>query len=319
MNRHRGCTGSGCDADSIVVAGIKQIGELPKVSVIIPVHNDALGLQVCLEALMRQTYPAERFEIIVVDNASTDCIDTVREQYPAVKWGFERKRGSYRSRNRGVRAADGQIVAFTDADCIPSPSWIEEGVRSIRRESAVGLVAGRVNIRFHNAQRPSACELYDSLCSLRQQETIRQSRFGATANLFTASATMFRVGEFDESLLSGGDREWGNRVSEAGLRLVYAPLAIVDHFARSTLQDLIRRGLRVTGGTMVTGPDAYWSLQYIWHHLVERPLSLYRQMRAWKPAVQPSGIAKVLTLYFIVKTVQLAERVRIRCGGKPRN
>jgi glycosyltransferase involved in cell wall biosynthesis len=97
----------------------------PFVSVIIPVYNDVERLVLCLEALGKQTYARDRFEVVVVDNGSTSTIRPVVEAFPYCVAAFEAQPGSYAARNRGIAVSRGEIVCFTDADCVPSEGWIE--------------------------------------------------------------------------------------------------------------------------------------------------------------------------------------------------
>ena len=91
----------------------------PFISVIIPVWNSPDLLAKCLAALAVQSYPRERYEVLVVDNGSTDSTAAVARNYPFVTLLSEPVPGAYRARNRGLAAARGEYVAFTDADCIP--------------------------------------------------------------------------------------------------------------------------------------------------------------------------------------------------------
>jgi glycosyltransferase involved in cell wall biosynthesis len=118
--------------------------------VIVPVLNDARGIEACVNALLRQTYPSDRYEIIVADNGSTDGTRGVVERLRAgagsrlllvVEDGV---RSSYAARNLALGAASGQIVAFTDADCSPAASWLERGVHALDvRDSVPAGAAGR--------------------------------------------------------------------------------------------------------------------------------------------------------------------------------
>lgn len=93
-------------------------------SVIIPVLNEAFHLRSCLDALQRQRIGRERFEIIVVDNGSTDgTLDVVRG-YPDVVLLHEPKADPYLARNRGIAAARGIVLAFTDGDCCADENWL---------------------------------------------------------------------------------------------------------------------------------------------------------------------------------------------------
>ena len=101
------------------------------VSVIIPVYNDSERLKLCLEALENQTYSKDLYEVIVVDNASEEDIKSIVGQFSQAKYTYESQSGSYVARNKGISIARGEILAFTDSDCIPASDWIEKGVANL--------------------------------------------------------------------------------------------------------------------------------------------------------------------------------------------
>ncbi len=223
---------------------------LPFVSVIIPVFNDSIRLQLCLDALARQTYPVHLFEVIVVDNNPEKDTEIIRlaAQFNAVRAFYESRRGSYAARNLGIHQARGTVMAFTDSDCIPDPDWIEKGVSSLLKTPDCGLVAGKIRFFFKNPSDPTAAEIYDSLNLLKQEEYLKEYHFGATANVFTFKAVFAEVGLFNAQLQSGGDQEWGKRVFAAGFKQVYAEDVVISHPARSTLRELQKKTARVTEG-----------------------------------------------------------------------
>src|SRR5438128_822612 len=97
---------------------------MQKISVIVPFHNAAKYLQRCIEALLSQSYPPEDYEVIMVDNNSTDGSLRIAQHFPHVKVLGEEKPGAYAARNRGLAAATGALIAFTDADCVPEENWL---------------------------------------------------------------------------------------------------------------------------------------------------------------------------------------------------
>src|ERR1044071_6513252 len=107
---------------------------LPFVSVIVPVWNDSARLDRCLRALEEQTYPGDLYEVVVVDNGSDEPLGPVIERHGRASLVRETKPGSYAARNTGLAHARGEVVAFTDADCLPAPDWIEQGVARLRRD-----------------------------------------------------------------------------------------------------------------------------------------------------------------------------------------
>ena len=217
------------------------------VSVIVPVYNDVEGLKKCLGALEDQTFPAGAYEVIVVDNGSTPPIAPLLSPYHHAVPQFEALPGSYAARNRGVAASRGEILAFTDADCTPAPSWIAEGVAALGANPDCGLIAGDIRVVPRNPASPTIVEFYELAYGFRQAFYVTEG-FGATANLFTRRDVFDAVGPFDARLRSCGDREWGMRVSDAGYRLCYAEAPLVLHPARRTWGELITKTARVSGG-----------------------------------------------------------------------
>ena len=100
---------------------------LPRASVIVPAFNAAGTIGDCLEALLAQDYPADRLEIIAVDNRSTDGTADVMCRYPVRVVEESRMQSSYAARNAGLAVAQGSVLLFTDADCIPDRSWVQIG------------------------------------------------------------------------------------------------------------------------------------------------------------------------------------------------
>jgi glycosyltransferase involved in cell wall biosynthesis len=214
-----------------------RLSRLPffmRVSVIIPTFNQRDRLHRCLELLHRQTLQPS--EIIVIDNNSNEDIASLCAAFPLVQYCQESKQGSYAARNRGIAISTGEILAFTDADCLPMANWLESGVNALRD---VDLVAGEIQFCFRSNQ-PSVIEYVDALSHLRQRD-YAQEGYSATGNMFTWRESFQRVGLFRDDLLSLGDREWGLRLSEAGGKVVYSPDAIVLHPARTSLRELLQK------------------------------------------------------------------------------
>src|SRR5207244_1921243 len=126
----------------------------PVASVVIPVFNDRQRLERCLDALEQQTYPAERFEVIVVDNGSTQTLDDLATRY-RIQLGRESRPGAYAARNRGLAMAVGEVIAFTDSDCLPDRDWMERGVAALERAPECGFVAGPIDVFARDPKRPS--------------------------------------------------------------------------------------------------------------------------------------------------------------------
>mgnify|MGYP006441001059 CR=1 FL=1 len=221
---------------------------LPFVSVIIPVFNNSEQLKICLAALEKQTYPHSLYEVIVIDNDSDEPVEPIVTLFKQAKVIYEKQPGSYAARNKGISIAKGEVIAFTDSDCIPCNEWIEKGVEAILKTPNCGLVAGKINLFFRESKHPTAVELYESITALKQEKLLEVFHAGATANLFTFKEILEKVGKFNEILKSHGDIEWGQRVFLKQYRQQYSIEAIVNHPARNSMRQIYQRTVRTTGG-----------------------------------------------------------------------
>lgn len=283
---------------------------MPDVTVIVPVFNDAAGVLSCLGALAGQTYPADRFEVVIVDNGSTPPLILPETFAFTVRVTRCETPGSYAARNAGVKAAAGKILAFTDADCIPRPEWIEQGVIRLSREGGRCIVGGEVRI-VEPAERRGV-SLYQFVTGFSQRENIEQKGFSATANLFCPVREFMASGPFDERLLSGGDREWAWRSARSGFRVVFEKHAVVETRPRTSLRAAIRQARRVAAGRKFLrehgldhiGPQALAPhrspLQSIRWILRQRQLSWWERIKVLQAAtlLKGAGHIEAMRLHF---------------------
>ena len=222
----------------------------PFVSVVIPVFNDGDRLKLCLTALAQQSYGLEHFEVIVVDNGSHELepVEAAVRPYSNVSLAYEATPGSYAARNLGISLAKGEAIAFTDADCIPASDWLESGVKRLLNTPNCGLVSGKIEVFPQNVSRPTAVELFELASAFPQAEHLEQMKYGATANLFTWKSVICAVGNFNETLKSSGDLDWGVRVYDAGYQQVYAEEVRLRHPARFSFKEIRQKTVRIAGG-----------------------------------------------------------------------
>ncbi|MFZ1059020.1 MAG: glycosyltransferase [Candidatus Rokuibacteriota bacterium] len=218
--------------------------DLPRFSVIIPVHNGESSIGTCLDSVMGLDYPRDRREIIVVDNMSTDRTREVVQQYPVTCLEERTRQSSYAARNRGIAVATGEILAFADADCRPRPGWLRAYAAHFGRHQD-DYVSGPVDLVIDGPVGP--CALYDKGKFFLQERYFR-SGWGATANLAVRRALMDRVEAFDGSVISGGDVEFCLRARRNGARMGFCPDARVFHPVRGTLKALVKKHVRLGFG-----------------------------------------------------------------------
>lgn len=223
--------------------------EVPFVSIVVPVRNGASSIGRCLESLQALDWPADRREILVIDNGSTDGTVAIIKQH-----GFspliEPRRGAALARNRGWRAAKGDLVAFTDSDCRVSPGWIR-GLTRVFDDPKVGGAGGRL------APAPPTGVIEEYIIAkdiLSQERAMRDELlsppFLVTANAMYRRQALEAVGGFDESLtVNGEDADLSWRVQWEGYRIQFAPEAEVVHHHRSALRAFMRQVSSYGAGT----------------------------------------------------------------------
>lgn len=265
-------------------------GRWPRVSVVVPVYNDEAGIRRCLAGILAQAYPGER-EVIIVDNAPEFSLGALAAAHPEVSFISETRPGSYNARNAGVKIATGEVFAFTDADCRPQPNWLANGVAALTANPEIAMIGGRIDLVVDHDGAPSLPELYQMALAFPQQVYVEQQSYAATANMFARRATLDRVGPFNGALKSGGDAEFGRRVGAAGLRLAYAPDAVVQHPARSSYREIFVKARRVVGGERDRRPGWRNCLRYCYHNLTPSRRRLAAILD--NPALQLGPVAKL--------------------------
>jgi len=284
----------------------------PIVSVIIPVYNDAERLRKCLRALKGQTYPGDRYSVIVVDNGSTDDVESVARLFDNVVLEKEEQKGVSAATNRGISVSNGEVLAFTDSDCVPAPDWIEKGVEALQKMRAPGIACGRVELFFRDPDNLTAAELYEKIYAFRQEDYAKEGHC-VTANVFVPREVFEKTGFFDTALVTCQDKEWSERAVSAGYKLVYAGDAAVSHPARHTLGDLAKKCRALTAG--------FHQLERRGNYL--RTFSAYvsstfRDIRAVFSDRRLNGIGeriKVLLVIFFVRCVYVKEKIRLALEG----
>jgi GT2 family glycosyltransferase len=216
-----------------------------KVSVIIPTYRSWDYLSKCLEALDMQSLPKEEFEVLVINN---DPSDTKPEDIlPPInaKLYFEKDPGSYCARNLGIELAQSEIFAFTDADCIPGPNWLENGIKHLA--NGADMVGGRVDF-FKEEGGDELTYLFEKTFNFNQKRNVEERGQSITANLFCKKNVVEKIGPFKTKLLSGGDFEWSSRATSSGFKMVYGNDTLVHHPARKEFKSLVSKKRRTSGG-----------------------------------------------------------------------
>lgn len=197
----------------------------PEVSVIVPAYDEADDIDDCLAALVNQTYPDERYEVIVVDNGSSDGTVSIVRDYPVTLVSETERQSSYAARNTGIEHASGEVLAFTDADVTVLPDWIESGVEALAETDGLAAVYGRT---VPVVDKP--LNIYEKYDILRSFDTDLYK----TWNLFTTASVFDDVGRFCARLVSAGDAEWADRAAANGVKIRHSEAVRATHPPRAS-------------------------------------------------------------------------------------
>jgi glycosyltransferase involved in cell wall biosynthesis len=217
----------------------------PKVSVIIPVKNGAPHIKDLLDSLMQVNYEKDKLEILVVDGNSTDGTREIVAQYP-VKLLTEERPGINAARNTGLKYSNGEIVAFTDYDCVVPKNWVSKIVDNFENPK-VGCIGGNV-LGYHNdfLSQYADKSLMPVMRVFKKRETLNMIkpplRYPAGCNMAFKREIIEKIGMFNEKIKYGFDEdEFVERICMAGYTMVLDPEIVVKHEHRPTLKGLLKQ------------------------------------------------------------------------------
>jgi GT2 family glycosyltransferase len=284
------------------------------ISIIIPTFKDWDRLGLCLDALNNQSISKDSFEIIVVNNdpniSAPDNL-VIPENCSIVE---EIKAGSYAARNKGLSTAKGEIIGFTDSDCIPDINWISNALKNFQTSKNIDRIAGEVVI-FREKSSSWLAWKFESITAFNQKYNVANG-VSITANLFVRRKIFDDVGLFDDQLFSGGDIEWNRRASLKGCTLVFSDQVLVNHPARQSMKEIIQKSRRVIGGLylQVSKQGRFAYLYYALRQLVPPVKFALVLIRDDKSIIWTIFACLV---YWAIKFLMLIEIIRLRLGGTP--
>lgn len=234
--------------DLFIQAGILQWsppseGFTPFVSIVVPVFNRASEIEACIRSLLDLDYPEDLREIIVVDDASVDSTPDMVSKYPVQLLRMAENRGQSAARNRGVEAARGEIIAFTDSDCIADPNWLKD-ILPFFRDERIALAGGLVDA-YYKKSFLDRYEAAQSPLNMGEKPLIgagdRSVFYVPTCNILFRKSAYGEIGGLNESIRVGEDVDLSWRLLARGHRLLYLPRGRVLHKHRSRFKDAFCR------------------------------------------------------------------------------
>ncbi|TEU16555.1 MAG: glycosyltransferase [Anaerolineales bacterium] len=234
----------------------------PFVSIIVPVYNGSRTIDALLSSLLELDYPANRHEILIVDNKSTDGTRERVQRYPVTLLEETEIQGSDAARNRGVEAAKGEILAFTDADCVVEPTWLKRllanheelhwggfsgSTRAYPSSNLIARYCAHAKVLDLSLQQKSLFQpdgMGERLCS-RISVLDYRSHISSPTGLFNPPTTNVayrrvvfeKIGYFDQKMLpTGGDFDLAWRLqTQTDWQIAIVPDAVVYHQHRENL------------------------------------------------------------------------------------
>jgi len=217
---------------------------VPFVSVVIPTHNRRELLKNTIESLFNQSYPKDRYEIIIIDNSSNDgtkemVISLQEKSLRILRYYYKENRGPGSARNLGITKSKGVIIAFTDSDCVADQNWLKNGVSKITE--SIGIVQGKTMPDPDQSQRTLQ----------HTMEVMSEDCFYQTCNIFYRKELLDHVGGFSSEFCGlnkfgrqkgGEDTDLAWRIKECGWKSVFANDAIIYHhvFILTSLKAVIK-------------------------------------------------------------------------------
>jgi len=297
-------------------------GDRCAISAVVCTRNRSAYLRKCLAALEKQTLSARDYEIIVVDNGSTDDTPRVVRSFCERNKNFiyvhEAKAGLSIARNAGIGASSGEFVAFTDDDAEPDLTWLNRILARFQEHpSDVGMVGGDV-LPVWELERPSWLgdpllrPLSAGLKWSTEPRFLRSGEWLVEVNSGYRKSTLVRLGGFPEhlgrigELLLSGDGGLNVLIERAGLRLFYDPAILVRHYipASRTTKAWFRR-------------RAFWqgvSMNLLHRYVDETAQRLglpepAKQSRAWEEIPVPMSPAAWAELFDDESTQDFGEQL----------
>lgn len=220
---------------------------MPEISVIIPTYNRAESLKRTLKALATQDLAPNRYEVIVVDDASSDDTGRIVRDFIAehslAQWQYLRhgeNGGRPSALNSGILAAGAPLVAFIDDDLVPCRNWVSAHVARHQRETRPAAVVGKVSYPEDWIAKSNLIRFRNSRYIGHNKDTARalagtalSARYFAGGNSSLSRTTLIEVGMFDARMRRGQDGELAFRLQQKGLIFVYAADAAALHYAEA--------------------------------------------------------------------------------------
>lgn len=231
---------------------------LPFVSIIIPVKNEELLIENCLKSLKKLNYPKDKYEIIISDGLSTDNTVKIAKNYGA-KIITNKKQTVAPARNIGFQHSRGDIIAFSDADCIMDKNWLLNSLKYFDDESVAGV--GGPNLAPDNetpfGRAVRFLFIFGSFVSgsvyVSDSQVIKQALSLPGCNAIYTRKSLKKIMPTNDTLLTCDDVEMNYQLIKKGYKLLFTHDVIVWHYRRDNPKKFWRQIYRYSIGRLQLG------------------------------------------------------------------
>jgi len=216
---------------------------LPRCSIVVPTYRRQDQLAACLGSLAALDYPADRYEILVVDDGGDAPLDEIVEigrARVATTLLRQPRQGPAAARNLGAARAGGELIAFTDDDCRPTPRWLRALADAHVRAPQLAVGGHTRNALTGNPFSITSQMIIDAGYDWHNADR-GDARFMASNNFAFPAAGFHEIGGFDPTFRTSEDRDLCDRWVAAGRRMRYVPDAVVEHHHELTLRGFCRQ------------------------------------------------------------------------------
>ncbi len=298
-------------AQGVLVRGINPVvaDELPTISVVITVKNRPGEIDSCLHSIKKSDYPAEKLEVIVIDG-STDGETTAVIQRHGVKLiKPEPDPGLSACRNLGVKAASGDVIAFTDSDCEVNESWLLT-LSACFRQQKTAFVGGGVLTKNPRSMIDQYETIRSPLFMGDRIEPVQKEGsvpYVPTCNLLIRRSVFEKLGGFNEQLSVGEDVDLIWRALEKGHKGWYVPGGFVWHHHRNKMPPFLRRRAQYAGSEALLNKHGHIVNKYLniprWH--IPLLLAIFASLYLGSAAVFAIVVPLMLLIELLSKSSKL--------------
>ncbi len=210
-----------------------KLAESPMVSVVICAYNAERTMRPCLESLRTIDYP--NYEVVIVDDGSRDSTAEIAMDFPEYRLIRQPNKGLSIARNVGMQAARGEIIAYTDSDCVVDPHWLTLMVRTMTGSNFDGC--GGPNYAPHEEGWVAGAVAASPGAPCHVLVGDDKAEHLAGCNMMFRKSALLAIGGFDAQFTAAGDDVdicW--RLIDAGYSVGFCPAAFVWHFRRNTVK-----------------------------------------------------------------------------------